>query len=152
MDWSATLTPSRTCTHMSCRQVTRTSRGMHRNPSQVLSAWYECFAIQGAGQGPSTLFQDYVFSLEIWAPRIRQALVSVSSGRLKRTRILIHLGLSLFANISVDYDTTDSGYNWREYIRVSRTHSSRWRCSPLKSGHHFCGPSFPFVFDVCGLA
>ena len=38
MDWSATLNPSRTCKHMSCRLVTRPSRGMHRNPSQVLSA------------------------------------------------------------------------------------------------------------------
>ena len=35
---------------------------------------------------------------------------------------------------------------------VFSVHSSRWRCSPLKSGHYFYGPSFLFVFDVCGVA
>ena len=35
---------------------------------------------------------------------------------------------------------------------VCSVHSSRWRCSPLKSGHYFYGPSFLFVFDVCGVA
>ena len=35
---------------------------------------------------------------------------------------------------------------------VCPVHSSRWRCSPLKSGHYFYGPSFLFVFDVCGVA
>ena len=40
----------------------------------------------------------------------------------------------------------------RQNMDVCPVHSSRWRCSPLKSGHYFYGPSFLFVFDVCGLA
>ena len=41
---------------------------------------------------PKHAIPSYVISLEIWAHPTRQSPVSVSSGRLKNTGILIHLG------------------------------------------------------------